>query len=142
MDRQQRIDHYIKRLSEKGFEIYDVRRDLESQNVEEEEIKVIVRAVDEELQKRLLAGATKDQAASFIRFGVILALIGALLLVLSATRIIYIGEYIFIGYGPFFIGLGMLFVGLLKKQRSKAVTVEDPQAPDANQKISFRKNRK
>ena len=60
MDRQQRIDHYINRLSEKGFEIYDVRRDLESQNVEEEEIKAILRAVDEELQKRLLAGATKD----------------------------------------------------------------------------------
>ena len=47
VDRKQRIDHYIQRLSDKNFEIYDVRRELEQQNVDEEEIKIIVRAVDD-----------------------------------------------------------------------------------------------
>ena len=54
VDRKQRIDHYIQRLSDKNFEIYDVRRELEQQKVDEEEIKIIVRAVDAELQARLL----------------------------------------------------------------------------------------
>ena len=54
VDTKQRIDHYIQRLSDKNFEIYDVRRELEQQKVDEEEIKIIVRAVDAELQARLL----------------------------------------------------------------------------------------
>ena len=62
MDRKQLIDHYLQRLTEKGFEIYDVRRELEKKNVEEEEIKIIVRAVDDELQARLLKSASADYA--------------------------------------------------------------------------------
>ena len=76
MDRKQRIDHYLQRLSDKNFEIYDVRRELEQQNVDEEEIKIIVRAVDDELQARLLKSANPDYAAVFIRMGIILILIG------------------------------------------------------------------
>ncbi len=139
MDRQQRIEFYINKLSEKGFEIYHVRRELESQNVDEQEIKFIVRAVDEELQKRLVMNAEKDQTTKFIRYGIILTAIGGVLLALSATRIIYFGENIYIGYVPFFIGLGMIVVGLLKKRKSDN---DDEEDPDADRKISFRRNRR
>ncbi len=63
------IDHYLQRLTDKGFEIYDVRRELEKQNVEEEEIKIIVRAVDDELQARLLKSANADYAESIYPHG-------------------------------------------------------------------------
>src|SRR5688572_31547506 len=72
MDRKERIDHYLQRLSEKNFEIYDVRRELEQQNVDEEEIKIIVRAVDDELQARLLTSSHQDSSSMFIRIGIIL----------------------------------------------------------------------
>lgn len=139
MDRQQRIDFYINKLSEKGFEIYHVRRELEAQNVDEQEIKAIVRAVDEELQKRLVLNAEKDHAASFTRYGIVLTAIGGVLLALSATKIIYFGENIYIGYVPFFIGLGMIVVGLLRKRKTDN---DDEDDTDANRKISFRRNRR
>lgn len=140
MDRQQRIDHYIKKISEKGFEIYQVRRELEAQHVEEQDIKAIVRAVDEELQKRLLLNSRKDQTTGFIRYGLVLVAIGGVLLALSITRIIYFGEFIYIGYGPFFIGLGMIVVGLLKKRKNDADDDEDD--IDTNRKISFKRTRR
>ena len=140
MDRQQRINHYINKLSDKGFEIYQVRRELEAQGIEEQEIKAIVRAVDEELQKRLLLNSQKDQSTGFIRYGLTLVAIGGLLLALSITKIIYFGEFIYIGYAPFFIGLGMIVVGLLKKRKTDSD--DDGDDIGTNRKISIKRNRR
>jgi hypothetical protein len=115
MDRKQYIDHYIQRLSDKKFEIYDVRRELEQQNVAEDEIKIIIRAVDEELQNRLLT-IHGDQSSMFIRIGIILMVIGAGIAIGAHSGILGLKSLSFFTYGPFFVGLSMLLVGLFKRR--------------------------
>src|SRR5688572_8784531 len=117
MDREQRIDHYVQRLTDKGFEIYDVRRELEQQNVDEEEIKIIVRAVDDELQAHLLKSANPDYAGVFIRIGIILILIGIALGLAVVFGVIEPADFFIFVYASFFGGLSVLLVGLFKRKK-------------------------
>ena len=140
MDRKQLIDHYLQRLNDKGFEIYDVRRELEEKNVEEEEIKIIVRAVDDELQARLLKSATADYAGVFIRMGIILILIGVALGLIMVFGVVEPGDFFIFVYAAFFGGLSVLVIGLFKR---KKVNIDNTPEPDKGQpgrsRVSFRK---
>jgi hypothetical protein len=140
MDRRQRIDHYIQRLSDKNFEIYDVRKELESNNVAEEEIKIIVRAVDTELQNRLMASRRKDHSADFIRIGAVLMFIGAAITITTYTGIVDTRNFFIIAYGPFFGGLSILLVGLVKRKRKHSNNLSLKHKNDLQEKknIAFR----
>ena len=141
MDRKQTIDHYIQRLADKKFEIYQVRTELEQQNFVEREIKIIVCAFDHEIQRRLHTRSSKDNAGEFIRFGVILMIIGGLITAASLTDLINIKKFLFITYGPFFVGLSMLLVGLFKRTNKKISdggTIPEDK-PNDRGKISFKK---
>ena len=143
MDRKQTIDHYIQRLSDKKFEIYQVRKELEQQNVDEAEIKLIVRAVDDEIQRRLHTRNSKDYAGEFIRFGVILMIIGGLITAASLLHLVNTKNLLFLAYGPFFIGLSILLVGLFKRANKKAndATTIPEGNPNDKRKISFKRKR-
>ena len=45
MSRAKLVDHYISRSREPGFEIDQIRKELAAHQIDEEEIKVIVRLV-------------------------------------------------------------------------------------------------
>ncbi|WP_276369146.1 hypothetical protein [Chryseolinea sp. H1M3-3] len=141
MDRKQTIDYYIQRLSDKNFQIYDVRRELEQQKVEEEEIKIIVRAVDDELHHRLLHGNAGKTATQFIRIGFIFAIIGLILTILALSGILQMGRLVILAYGPFFIGLSMVLVGYLKRKTSnpKSLSLNRDDELQIKRDISFRK---
>jgi hypothetical protein len=143
MDRKQRIDHYIQRLSDKNFEIYDVRRELEQQKVEEEEIKIIVRAVDTELQARLLKSANPDHTALFNRMGIILVLTALALGVGALVGIINAGVFFIFAYGSFFSGISVLLFGIFKRKKvnSENASTQSNEAP-GTKRVSFRKNLK
>ena len=140
MDRKQRIDHYLQRLTDKGFEIYDVRRELEQQNVEEEEIKIIVRAVDDELQARLLKSANPDYAGVFIRIGIILILIGIALALAMVVGVVEPGDFFIFVYASFFGGLSVLLFGLFKRKKADVDNTPDPsKGQTGRSRVSFRK---
>ena len=143
VDTKQRIDHYIQRLSEKNFEIYDVRRELEQQKVDEEEIKIIVRAVDAELQARLLRTTNPDYTALLIRMGIILTLIGLTLGLAIVVCIINTGVFFLFAYGSFFGGISMLLVGMFKRKKGNSDNVNDQNNEEpGRRRVSFRKNLK
>ncbi len=142
-DTKQRIDHYIQRLSDKNFEIYDVRRELEQQKVDEEQIKIIVRAVDAELQGRLLRTTKPDYTSLFIRMGIILILIGLVLGLANVVGIINAGVFFMFAYGSFFGGISMLLIGMFKRKKGNSDNAphqsnEEP----GRRRVSFRKNLK
>lgn len=142
MDRKQRIEYYLQKLSDKHFQIYDVRVELEQQNVPEEEIKAIVRAVDEELQKQLLAKNQRDSAGDIIRIGIIFMIIGVLIAITTWTGIISLGGMLFLTYGLFIGGLSMVLVGWMKRKKKKAERSVDQQENDPDKReISFRRRR-
>jgi uncharacterized membrane protein YkgB len=142
MDTKQRIEYYLQRLSEKHFQIYDVRVELEQQKVPEEEIKTIVRAVDEELQKQLLAKNQRDSAADIIRIGIIFMIIGVLIAITTWTGIISLGSMFFLTYGLFIGGLSMVLVGWVKRKKKQAQRSVEQQGNNSDKReISFRRRR-
>jgi hypothetical protein len=143
MDRKQTIHYYIQRLSDKNFQIYDVRRELEHQKVPEEEIKIIVRAVDDELQNRLLNKNQSDSTTNFIRIGIILMVIGVVITVASLARVIDTGGKFVLAYGPFIGGLSIILVGLIKRKKKRAEnsSLDQTKSPVGKREISFRKRR-
>lgn len=140
MNRQELIDHYLRRLSDKNFMIYDVRRELEQQKVDEEEIKQIMRAVDTELQDRLLKSANKDDTAVIIRIGVILMSIGVALGLGIAVGMINGADFFIFVYGAFFGGLAVVLVGLFKRKKIPSRGGEQNDDGGERKRVSFRKN--
>ncbi len=116
MSRAKIVDYYIQKLDNKDFEIYDVRKELEKNNVGEEEIKVIVRLVDNELQRHLRTKTNNDRSNDWVWIGSILTVVGAGVTIATYTGIINMGNSFLIVYGPFLGGLSILLGGIARRR--------------------------
>ncbi len=116
-DRAKIVNFYLEKLSDKNFEISDVRRDLEKNNFQEDEIKIIVRLVDNELQRRELIKSNNKASIDLISIGAILTSLGAGITIATYTGLINMGNSFLIVYGPFLGGLSILMTGLAKRAR-------------------------
>lgn len=75
MSRANIVDHYIGKLSDPHFEIDQIRKELEGKDMPDEEIRVIVQLVDNELQKQLLAKSTGKRSNEFVVVGMITTIV-------------------------------------------------------------------
>ncbi len=116
MSRARIIDHYLKKINDEGFDVYQIRKELEKNEVDEEEIKIIVRLVDNELQRELTRKMDSNRTKPAILIGLILTTIGAGITIATYTGIIDMGNSFLIVYGPFFGGLSILVGGLAKRK--------------------------
>ena len=117
MSRAKLVDHYINRSREPGFEIDQIRKELAAHQIDEEEIKVIVRLVDNELQSRALRKSSNKKSGELVWFGAVLALVGALITVGTFTGFLPMEDSFLLVYGPFFGGLSMLLAGLAQRKK-------------------------
>lgn len=115
-DRSKIVDFYLQKVTEKGFEISEVRKDLERNKFDEAEIKVIVRLVDNELQRKLLTITQNKRANDLVSVGAILTLVGATVTMATYTGLIEMGNNFLLAFGPFFGGLSILVIGLARKK--------------------------
>lgn len=111
------INYYFQRFDEKDFEISQVRRDLEKRNVEPEEIKSIVRIVDNELQRYIAFKSRKSKGNELVWIGLVLMAIGIGITFLTYSGIIDMGNQFLLSYGPFLGGLSMFFIGRSQRYR-------------------------
>ena len=118
MDRAKLVDFFMAKIHDKDFEIYQVRQELEKHNIDEEEIKVIVRIVDNAHQRLSLTKAGNSKANELIWIGLVITIVGAGITMATYLGVINMGNSFLIAYGPFFGGLGILFAGLAKKKRN------------------------
>ena len=109
MDRARIVDFYLEKIDNEGFEIDQVRKDLEANKFEEQEIRIIVRLVDNELQKRLLTQRNTNSRMELSGVGVILTLVGAIILFLSYFGVINSGQSKIWDYSILLSGLSVLF---------------------------------
>jgi len=116
-ERSKIVNFYLQRLTD-SFEISEVRKDLERNNYDEDEIKLIVRLVDSELQRRLLTATNNKRANNLVYIGAILTLVGVSVTLGTFTGIINMGNSFIIVYGPFFGGISILFMGLANRKRA------------------------
>lgn len=116
-DRAKVVDFYLQRAGHKGFDISTVRSDLERHNVNEEEIRIIVRLVDNEHQQRLLKAADQKRANDLVYTGGVITLIGASITIATYTGLINMGDSFLIVYGPFLAGLSVMVSGVAKRKK-------------------------
>jgi hypothetical protein len=112
------IAYYIEKSYEPDFRIDQIRKELEVENIEDEEIRTIVRIVDNSIQSRALTGYVNKSSNDLIYFGAFFTILGAAITIGTYTGIINMGNRFLIAYGPFLGGLSILITGILKKNTS------------------------
>ena len=117
MSRAKLVDYYIRKSYEEGFEIDQIRKELAANNIEEDEIKVIVRLVDNELQNRDLSKSSNKKSSELVGVGAVLTLVGAFITIGTLIGFIPMGDSFLLVYGPFFGGLSILLAGLAQRKK-------------------------
>lgn len=117
MDRAKIIDFYLEKITLGQLDLYDARQEMEKNKVDEQEIKTIIRIIDNKLQKRMILEHENRTAKNIIAVGIVLTSIGAIITIGTYTGIIPMGKSSFLlAYGPFLTGLSILFSGLAKRR--------------------------
>ena len=116
MSRAQIVDHYIMQSTQKGFEIDQVRKELEANNVPEEEIRVIVQMVDKEVRESAVFQSKRKQGTQLIVAGSILVVVGLLIIAISYIYDLDFQQSYVLLYGPVVGGASLIFTGLAKRR--------------------------
>ena len=116
MSRAQLVDYYIEKSKEQGFEIDQIRKELEDRNIPDDEIKAIVRLVDNQLQNDLLIKSNNSKSNELFWAGLVITIIGAAITIGTYTGMINMGDSFLFVYGPFFGGLSLMFGGWARKR--------------------------
>ena len=117
MSRAKLIDYYIEQSQNPDFQIDQIRKELEPKNIPDEEIRIIVRLVDNEMQKKALTKSSNSKGNEIVIAGAVLTFVGAGITIGTYTGLIDMGNSFLIVYGPFFGGLSLLFTGLAQRKR-------------------------
>ena len=118
-ERNRVVAFYLKKLEEKNFDISQVRRDLEKENYDENEIKVIVKLVDNEIQRKLFESANNSKLTDLIKLGVVLTLIGSAITIGTFLGLVSMGDSFLIAYGPIVAGVSLIVSGWAGKKRNR-----------------------
>lgn len=117
MDRARLIDFFLQKLNDKDFQISEIRLEMEKYNLPEEEIRTVVRIIDNEIQRRDLLRLENSKARNLTWVGVVLTGIGAFVTIATYVGLIDMGDQFLLTYGPFLGGLSILFSGLARQRR-------------------------
>ncbi|OOG77869.1 hypothetical protein [Algoriphagus sp. A40] len=113
------IAFFLKKLDEKNFDISQVRRDLEKENYDENEIKIIVKLVDNEIQRKLFASANYSKSMDLVKIGAVLTLIGLAITIGTFLGLIPMGNSFLIAYGPVLAGISLMLSGWSRKEKNR-----------------------
>ncbi|KYG82310.1 hypothetical protein [Roseivirga echinicomitans] len=120
MSRAKLIDYYIEKSQSPDFQIDQIRKELEPNNIPEEDIRAIVKLVDNHILNSAFTKNSKNRSTELIIAGAILALLGAGVTIATYTGLINLGDNFLVVYGPFFGGVSMLFGGLAQRKNSSS----------------------
>ncbi|HOX81479.1 MAG TPA: hypothetical protein PLJ60_05700 [Chryseolinea sp.] len=117
MNRAKLIEYYLDKLSKPGFEFHQVRQELEANHIDEDDVRIIVKLIDKELQNRAVTKSSNKYSNNIILFGAFLTVLGAFLTIATYLNAIGTGNSFIIAYGPFLAGISILIAGLVKKRK-------------------------
>ncbi|MEO9482859.1 MAG: hypothetical protein ABJG47_05410 [Ekhidna sp.] len=117
MSRAGLVDHYIKESHKPGFEIDQIRKELESKEVPEEEIRTIFRLVDSEMQRKVLVKETRNRSKEYVGVGAVLTLIGLGITIGTYTGMVSMGNSFLLMYGPIIAGFSFMIGGWVESRR-------------------------
>lgn len=109
------VGYYIEKVQRGEITFDKVRPELVQRGIAENDIKSIVRQVDEELQNRMLSG--HNSSTRLIVGGIVVLTIG-LIITISAYAGFFtaIRAYIGFGYVPILAGISMIISGIRRRK--------------------------
>jgi len=111
MSRAGLVDHYIRASEKPGFEIDQIRKELKSKGVLEEDISSIVRLVDSHMQRQELSKSSRNKSKELIAIGGLITAVGLIVTVRTYSGIIKMGNSFILMYGPIIGGISLMLTG-------------------------------
>lgn len=108
------VDYFISRLDSKDFTILEVRQELEKNKIPEEEIRIVVKLVDNELHRRISLKSKNYKSKPILWVGASITGLGILITAGTYFNLIDTGDFYVIAYGPILGGLSIFAYGLNK----------------------------
>lgn len=119
MSRAKLIDYYVEKSLDSDFEIDQIRKELSAKNIDDEEISIIVRIVDNEVQKRVITNSSGKKSNELVYVGLFLTVIGAGVTIGTYAGWFNTGNSFVIAYGPFLGGISIFLTGLNKSKHKR-----------------------
>jgi len=113
------IHDFASRVAKGEITFDKIRPILEERGIDEPRIKQIVRRVDDEIQKSLLAKSASLSVDQVILLGVVLFVIGVILTISSFAGFFSLGNsyMVIITYGSLIAGLVLIVGGIRRKKK-------------------------
>lgn len=118
MSRAGLVDHYLKESTKPDFEIDQIRKELKTKDVPEEEIQAIFRLVDNEMQRRELIKSSRNKSKEYIGIGALLTMTGIAITIGTYTGVIAMGNSYLLLYGPIIAGLSLMIGGWVESNKN------------------------
>ena len=110
------IEHFYNE-KKNGMEFTQIRKLLETKNIEENIIKLIIRDIDNKILAEEKTISHNKKAKEFIYIGSALCAIGLIITIGTYTHMFNMGDSFLLAYGPIFGGVGMILNGFAKYSR-------------------------
>ncbi|GMQ24706.1 hypothetical protein Aoki45_13880 [Algoriphagus sp. oki45] len=106
-DPQAIFDYYLEKIQEKDFDLAEVRKTLEGENFPEEEIRPLIKRLDNELQRQAFSKINQSNRVNLMGLGLFLIALGLVVTLGTFLGLIPSGNSFILAYGPIFGGLGI-----------------------------------
>lgn len=109
--RAQTIDQSFQSIQSGEIEFSQLRSSLEKAKLAPEEVSLVVRQVDKQIQQAAIYKARRAQGRNIYLGGLIFSLLGLLVSVGTFLGLVGNGQYFIVAYGPLLSGLGIAYYG-------------------------------
>jgi len=116
-NRANTINAFVTAIANGEMQFSDVRKKLEQYDLEEGEVTVVVRQVDNEIQRKALIKSKNESGQSLFLLGLVLCVLGLVTTIGTYTGLIDLGNYYVIAFGPILGGLGLVVKGRVEMKR-------------------------
>jgi hypothetical protein len=108
------INYYLDKSYEENFDLSQLRKELENSNFNPDDIKEIIRLIDNDLQKRAVINSNINRAKEMIYIGVFLVFVGLGITLSTYIGLVKMGDSFLVVYGPFIGGISLILTGYTK----------------------------
>ncbi len=115
-------DHYMAKALKGDFEMDTIRKELSGVDISEEDLKALIRKVDEVVQGNALSKKNKTKGKELTYAGLVAISIGVLSTLGTLLGIFDIGDSFIFVYGPIIGGTSLFVAG--KTLRNKEPVIE------------------
>ena len=115
---ESRIEELVReKLDGKSYS--EIRENLSKSGISPEEIRTLIRQVDEKVLNKTRERGSPDRAQQWYRSGLILAIIGLILTIAYNAEIILQNFPALVPYSPFLAGILLMFYGRAVKRKQQ-----------------------